>query len=232
MKIIKTVTYWLFVICFSLLFLTSTVRYGTNNIHIYEYSFDKYNVSQVTGIDRVQLSRVAGRLVDYFNSRVETPQIKVINKYGEEFELFQENEQNCELTHLKDVKRLFQFGYLVQEIALGFVIIYALLFLLWWKGRWQDLTRGIRHGCALTLVLMEALGIASTFCNFESLFIQFHQLVFHNLCWMSTGYLPMLFPESFWQDIAFLGGATIIVEALLLGGIAWAVPFIHQRRRR
>ena len=232
MKIIKIVVYWLFVICFPLLLLTSTIRCGTNNIHIYEYGFDKYNISQVTGINRAQLSGVAERLIDYFNSRVETPQIKVINKHGEEFELFQENEQNCELTHLADVKRLFRFGYLIQEIVLAYVVIYALLFLLWWRGRWQDLARGIRRGCALTLVLIAVLGIASIFINFEQLFIQFHQFTFHNLCWMSTGYLPMLFPEAFWQDIAFFGAGTIAAAALLIGGIAWAVPFIHQRRKR
>ncbi len=230
MKIAKAVTYWLFVICFPLLLLTSTARYGTNNIHIYEYGFDKCNTSQVTGIDRAQLSEVARRLIGYFNSEVETPQIKVI-KNGEEIELFQENEQNCELTHLKDVKNLFHFGYLVQEIVLGYIIIYVLLFLLWWKGRWQDLARGVRRGWALTLVLIAVLGLASIFLNFEPLFIQFHQFTFHNLCWMSTGHLPELFCESFWQDITMLGGGTIAVEALLLGGIVWAVPLIYQRRR-
>jgi integral membrane protein (TIGR01906 family) len=199
-------------------------------MHIYEYSFNKYHISQVTGISEVQLSEVARRLIDYFNSRVETPQIEVV-KDGKEFELFQENEQNCELTHLKDVKRLFQVDYLMQRISLAYTIIYILLFLLWWKSRWQDLVKGIRRGCALTLVLIAVLGLASIFINFEQLFIRFHQFTFHNLCWMSTGYLPMLFPELFWRDIALFGGGTIAAAALLIGGIAWAVPFIYQRRK-
>ena len=130
------------------------------------------------------------------------------------------------------MKNLFHFGYLAQEIVLGYVVIYALLFLLWWKGRWQDLVKGIRRGCALTLVLIAVLGIAATFINFEPLFIRFHQLAFHNLCWMSTGYLPMLFPEGFWRDVVFFGAGNIAVEVLLIGGIAWAVPLIHQRRKR
>jgi hypothetical protein len=48
---------------------------------------------------------------------------------------------------------------------------------------------------------------------------------------MSTGYLPMLFPEGFWKDIAFFGGAALAVEALLFGGISWAAPFIYRRRQ-
>jgi integral membrane protein (TIGR01906 family) len=230
LKTAKAAAYWLFIICFSLLLLSSTVRCGVNSIHTYEYSFDKYDVSQVTGINRTQLNAVAGRLIDYFNSREETPQITVV-KNGEEIELFQENDQNCELTHLEDVKSLFQLDYLVQWISLAYIIIYALLFLLWRKGRWQDLAKGVTRGCALTLILMAMLGIASIFTNFEQSFIQFHHLLFHNQCWMSTGYLPMLFPEPFWKDIAFFGGAAIAVEALLLGSISWAISFIYNTRK-
>jgi len=234
MKIIKTVTYWLFIICFSFLLFTSTVRFGVSNMHLYEYGFDKYHISQATGIDRTQLSGVARRLIDYFNSKVGTPQIKVVDEYGEEFELFQEHE----LTHLEDVRRLFQLDYLVQRISLAYIIIYVLLFLLWWKGRWQDLAKGITRGCALILIPVVALGIASIFINFEQLFIQFHYLTFGDPSaspWMldpSKDYLIMLFPEGFWQDIALLGGGTIAVEALLLGGIAWAIPFICKRHKR
>ena len=233
LKVIKAVAYWLFIICFALLLLTSIVRLGVSSVHIYEYGFDKYGISEVTKIDRAQLTRVAGRLIDYFNSKVETPQIKVVNKYGEEFELF----HDYELTHLEDVKGLFQLDYLVQRISLAYIIIYALLFLLWRKGHWQDLAKGVTRGCALILILIAVLGIASIF-GFERLFIQFHYFIFGDPSaspWMldpSKDYLIMLFPEGFWQDIAFFGAGAIAAAALLLGGIAWAVPFIHQRRKR
>ena len=230
MKIGKTVTHWLFIICFSILLVTSTVRLGISSIHIYEYGFDKYGISEVTKIDRAQLSQAAQRLIDYFNSGADTPQIKVVNKYGEEFELF----HDYELIHLQDVRGLFQLDYRIQVASLAYVVIYALLFLLWRKGRWQDLAKGITRGCALTLIIIAALGIASVF-GFEQLFIRFHYLAFTNPYWMldpSKDYLIMLFPEGFWQDVAFLGGVTIAVEALLLGGIAWAVPFIRQKRRK
>lgn len=242
MKIAKTITHWLFIICFSLLLLTSTVRFGATSTHIYEYAFDKYEISEVTKIDRAQLSEVARRLVDYFNSRVETPQIKVVDTHGKEFELF----HDYELIHLQDVKGLFQLDYRVQVASLAYIVIYALLFLLWRKGRlpvrctqtgWQDLAKGVRRGCALTLALIAVLGIASIF-GFERLFIQFHYLVFGDPSaspWMldpSKDYLIMLFPGEFWQDVGFLAGVTIAVEAFLLGSIAWAVPFIYQRRKR
>lgn len=239
MKIIKTVTHWLFIICVPLLLLTSTIRLGVNSMRLYEYGFDRYGVSEDTGIDREQLGNVAKRLVDYFNFRVETPQTMVVIEAEEEIPLFQEDDQNRELTHLTDVRRLFQLNHRFQLASLAYIIIYSLMSLRgkrsnlkrWKRGRWQDLAKGIRRGCALTLVLIAVLGITSILIDFEQLFVQFHHVAFDNPWWMSSGYLPRLFPEQFWQDIAFLGAGVIATEALLLGGIAWAVPFIYQKHK-
>jgi integral membrane protein (TIGR01906 family) len=230
LKFVRTIADWLFVICLPLLFLTSTVRLGISSMHIYEYGFNKYGISEVTNIDRTQLNQVARKLIDYFNSKTETPQIMVVNKDGEQFELF----HDYELIHLEDVKGLIQLDYRIQVASLAYIVVYGLLFLLWRKGRWQDLARGVRWGCALSLVFIAALGIASIF-NFERLFIQFHLISFSNPYWLldpSKDYLIMLFPAGFWQDIAFLGGGTIAAEALILGGIAWAVPVIYRKHRR
>jgi integral membrane protein (TIGR01906 family) len=229
LKVAKAVTYWIFIICFLLLLVSSTIRCGVNSIHIYEYGFDKYNVSQVTGLNKTQLSIVAKSLIDYFNSRVETPQITVV-KDGEEIELF----HDYEIIHLKDVKNLFQLDYRVQEMSLAYIVAYVLLFLLWRKGRWQDLIKGVTRGCILTLILIAMLGIASIF-NFEQLFIQFHLISFDNPYWMldpSKDYLIMLFPEGFWKDIVFFGAGAIALVALLLGSLAWASPFVHKRHKR
>ena len=239
MKIAKVVAYWLFIICVPLLLLTSTIRLGVNSMRLYEYGFDRYGVSEDTGIDREQLGNVAKRLVDYFNFRVETPQTMVVIEGEEEIPLFQEDDQNRELTHLADVRRLFQFNHRVQLASLAYIIIYSLMSLRgkrsnlkrWKRGRWQDLAKGVRNGCALALALIAVLGIASILIDFEQLFVQFHHVAFDNPWWMSSGYLPRLFPEQFWQDTAFLGAGVIAAEALLLGGIAWAAPFIYQKHK-
>jgi integral membrane protein (TIGR01906 family) len=222
------VLYWVFIVCFPILLLTSTVRLLVNSTHTYEYGFDRYEISQTTGIDESQLSQVTARLIDYFNSRVETPQIEVV-KEGREFKLF----HDYELIHLEDVKGLLQLDYLLQGIVFAYVVTYALLFLLWKRGRWQDLAKGITRGSILTLGLIAVLGIASIF-SFQWLFIQFHRISFSNPYWMldpSRDYLIMLFPPGFWEDVAIIGGGAVAAEALLLGAIAWAVPFIHQRRK-
>jgi len=198
-----------------------------NSTHIYEYGFDKYHISETTGIDRAQLSEVARKIVDYFSSRTETPQMTVENKKGEQFKLFHEHE----LIHLQDVKGLFRLNHRAQMASLAYITIFSLLFLLWAKGRWQDLAKGLKRGCALTLLLIAAASIASVF-DFEQLFIQFHLIYFHNPYWLldpSKDYLIKLFPPPFWERIAILGGIAIAAEALILGAVAWAVPSIYKK---
>jgi integral membrane protein (TIGR01906 family) len=76
------------------------------------------------------------------------------------------------------------------------------------------------------------VGITSLFF-FEQMFTQFHLIMFHNLYWLldpSKDYLIMLFPEGFWVDAVYLGIVAIAIEALLLGGLAWVVPFVWRKR--
>jgi integral membrane protein (TIGR01906 family) len=227
-KILVATLYILFIACLPILLCTTTVRCSVNSINLYEYGFDKYNVGQVTALDNTQLNEIANRLINFFNFKVDTPQMNVTNIYGEEIKLF----HDYELIHLNDVRRLFRSDFLMQEITLGYIIIYILLFSLWIKGRWPDLAKGVRRGCALTLALVAAISIASLFF-FEQMFIQFHLVVFPNSYWLldpSKDYLIMLFPEGFWVGVAYLGVGAIIAEALLLGSLAWAVPFIWRKR--
>ena len=229
MKITNSIARWVFIICLPLLLLTSTVHLGVNSTRLYEYGFDKYDISNDTGIDREQLSEIADRLVAYFKFKADTPQITVTNIHGEEFELFQEDDQNRELTHLADVRRLFHFNYLAQIVSFACIAIYVLLYLLWRKGRWQDLAKLVRKGCILTLATIAMLGMASVLVDFEQLFFQFHYLAFDNPWWISSGYLPRLFCQEFWEDVALLSGGVIVVEALFLGSMAWVIPSIHKR---
>ena len=215
--------------CLPLLLISSAVRIELNSTRIYERGFDKYGISDVTKLDRAQLSEIAERLIDYFNSRVDTPQMTVVDRDGRQFELF----HDYELIHLEDVKGLFRAGYRVQAASLAYIILYVLLLLLREKRHRQDLARGTRLGCMVTLGVIAAAGIAALF-SFERLFLQFHLVSFSNPHWMlnpGTDYLIMLFPGGFWQDVALIGGGIIVGEALLLGGIAWAAPSIYQRRQ-
>ena len=229
MRILRTAAEYLFVLCLPIWFIAGTVRLAVNEARLYEYGFDKYDVSQETGLDDDQLRGVAKELIDNFDSGDEPLQVRV-EMGGEEVELFTDRE----VTHLKDVRGLIQLDYCFQEATLAYVLGFAVIGLLWSRGRfWKGLARLVVWGSALTIALMIVLGLGALI-GFGRLFHDFHVLSFSNDLWKlsSSDYLLMMFPESFFRDATLFIAGAIVGEALLLGGIARGLLAVTRKRAR
>jgi hypothetical protein len=142
---------WLFIICLPVLLLTASVSAAVNSLWLYKYGFDKYDVSQTTGLEQSELDRAATGLIDYFNSADETIRITVM-KDGKPLTLFNEREA----AHLRDVKGLFRLVYWLLLGILIYALVYVGLSLFWWQDR-RRLAWGLVGGSCLTLILMVAL---------------------------------------------------------------------------
>ena len=214
MRISGIAAKWLFILCLPLLLLTVSIGGAVNCLSLYKYGFEKYNVSQTTGLAEAELEKAATGLIRYFNSDEESISLSVI-KDGRPFVLFNERE----VVHLRDVKGLIRFDYWV---LLG-TLIYALVYTgvsLWRKGR-RQLARGAVWGSGLTLAMMLALGLG-TLLNFDQIFRQFHLLSFTNELWMldpTKDYLIMLFPRGFWYDAMLFCVLIAAGLAIILSGV-------------
>ncbi len=208
---------WLFILCLPVLLLTASISWAVNSLWLYQYGFDKYGVSQTTGLEPSELNKAAKGLMAYFNSGDETISLTVM-KDGQSFTLFNERE----VAHLRDVKGLFRLVYRVLLGTLIYALVYIGLNLFWWRDR-RRLAWGLLGGGGLTLALVLALGLG-TLLNFEWLFRQFHLISFANELWMldpTRDYLIMLFPQGFWYDAALLCALVTAVVAVILGGVGW-----------
>ena len=215
-KVIRSVAYYLLVCCVPLFLIASTIRWGVNEIRLYEYGVDTYQIDRQTGIAKPELMKVYQQLTDYYNSKVNTAQVIVLLRSGEKLTIFSEKE----LVHLKDVKGLMQLDYTVQVVAFVSMGVCVLLLLLWLRNNWRTMVRGLLWGSLVTLGFMVLLALFSIF-GFEQLFILFHLVSFTNEFWIldpNRDYLIMLFPGGFFYDVAFLGFGTVIMESLILGG--------------
>ncbi len=220
MNIVQSIVYWLFVFCLPVVLVTSTICCEVNELGLYEYGFDKYGISEATGIDKLELKRVAQHLIDYFNLRADSSQITVLKK-GQEFSLFNERE----LIHLEDVKSLIQLNYWVQIVAWLLLIVCVLVLLFVFMVGWQRIVKGLLWGSLVTVGLMAGLALWALF-GFERFFLLFHLVSFSNEYWMldpAKDYLIRLFPEGFFYDAALFGFGAIILEAVILGGIAFGI---------
>jgi len=217
MNILKTAALWLFILCLPALLLTASVSAAANCKALYNYGFEKYDISRVTGLAPAELDKAASGLIGYFNNNEEFINI-VVEKDGQPFQLFNDKE----VAHLKDVKDLFR---LVYKILLGtgvYALVFAAVSLFWWREK-RRLGRALFFGGGLTLAVMLVIGVIIAI-DFDWFFLQFHLFSFANDFWMlnpATDYLIMLFPQGFWLDAALACAAATAAGAVILGGIGW-----------
>jgi len=219
----------LFVVCLALLLITSNLRGLVNELRLYEWGFEKYRISQNTGVPEEDLARTAKGLIDYFNLRKDSPQIQVLRQ-GQEIQLFNQRE----LAHLEDVRNLIQRCYQVQWASLAYFLGYLLLGFIWLrKAFFRPLARGLFFGGLLTLSLFVFIG-AWALIDFESFFLVFHLTSFRNELWMldpSKDYLIAMFPEGFFFHAALFFAGAVMAEAAILASISWAYLRRFRKQR-
>lgn len=140
-----------------------------------------------------------------------------------------------EIKHMTDVRSLIGKVYPIEMIGLALIVILALT--LNRSKNWRDaVPDGLRLGSILTLAILGAL-IAYIFINFDSFFLQFHELFFEgtSFLFLFTDTLIRLYPEQFWSDASITIGmmTTVFSLALLFGSIWWLrrVNREHPERR-
>ncbi len=224
MRISGTLIRWLFVICVPVMLLTASLAWGFNSLWLYKYGFQKYQVSQSTGLPESELDKAARGLISYFNSSDEYVRITVTAN-NQSFPLFTEEEQ----IHFKDVKGLVWLDYWVLIGTGVFVLGYILSLAFLQGGRFRRyLARSVIWGSGLAILFILVLGVASFF-DFDALFLQFHFLAFSNQYWSATGYMLMLFPGGFWYDAAFFCIGFMAGLAVILGAASFI--YLHLTRK-
>jgi integral membrane protein (TIGR01906 family) len=224
LKILGIIATWVFVLCLPVLFFTASLAWGFNSLWLYKYGFQKYRVSQSTGLSESDLDKAARGLIRYFNSGEEYVHITVtIN--NQQVELFTEEEQ----IHFKDVKSLVKLDYIALLGTFLFVLVSVITAMFWHRGKYRRwLARSVVWGSGLSLGLLLVLGIAAVL-DFDQLFLQLHYLIFSNLYWSAQGYMLMLFPEGFWNDAAFICIGFMVALAVICGAAASVYLWIRRK---
>jgi integral membrane protein (TIGR01906 family) len=206
----------IFIICLPVLFLSASLAWSFNSTWIFDYGFQKYHVSDSTGIPETELDKIGGSWVHYINSSDEYWHIS-LTQNDQTFELFTQEEQ----IHFRDVKQLIWLDYRILIIFLVLVLAYILVSIFWRRGKyWRLLARGVVWGSGLTVLLIIILGVAS-FLDFDQLFLQLHHLIFTNQFWSAEGYMLFLFPGGFWYDAALICIGFMAGLAVIFGATSW-----------
>ncbi len=220
----------LFVAAVPVLLITAAVTWAFNNPGLYRGGFEKYHVSQTTGIAPQDLDRVSADIRSYFNSGREPLDLRA-PVYGEERELFNAKE----VIHMRDVKGLLQGVYLAAAAAAFYVLALAGVVVARHRRRGVELlARRLLWGGVSTLALIMAVGLFAL-VGFDTLFLKFHELSFANDFWRGdsrTDFLVRLFPEGFWYDSTMWVAIRAAVGALIISALSSGCLLYLRRRPR
>lgn len=227
MRILGALGASLFVLCIPIFIISSNLAWAVNSVQLYEYGFNKYDVSEALGIDDEELLQAGRDLIHYFNSDEEFIQILI---YPDDVVLGLFNAR--EIIHLKEVKGLIGLCYNLQLATFCCLAAIIIGGFIWWRRRfWPSLAKMALGGGVLTIALLALIGIAAL-VNFDWLFLGFHYMFFGSDTWVldpATDRLIVMFPPEFFNAAALFIIGAIVVEALIIGGIA---GFFVLRRRR
>lgn len=221
MKILNMILWWIFILSIPLLLISTTISLELQCLPFYEYAYQKYHISDVTGFSDHQLKIITRHVIQFFNGKVDSVQL-VAEKNQHPINLF----HDYEIVHLQDVKEVFQYVDKIQSISILYFLFYLLFSMVSRKKqRLIHFWKGLKNGSFLTIVLLVTLGIF-VFIGFHQLFVQFHYLVFgdpQHSPWIldpRIDHLVMMYPLGFWQDAAILGITAILIMAIVLIGLS------------
>jgi integral membrane protein (TIGR01906 family) len=220
MKLILRLTRWLFILSVPVLLITGTLAAAFNSLKLYEYGFQKYQVSQAIGLTPSELDESARDLITYFNNRhQEFLDINVTWNTGETSPLFDQ----ADILHMKDVKGLVWLDYWLLLGASVYLLIYIVVnFTRNRKNARRELSMGTARGAVATVALVGFLGVFAV-TSFDWFFITFHEIFFPGGNWeFPVGdHMITIFPGGFWYDATIMAGLVILALALAVGGLGW-----------
>ena len=228
MNAIPRIATVLFVIAVPILLVTSSVRFAAGDSSFYKRGFRTNEVTETTRVELRELDAAADDIVRYFEDDRATLNIQVTID-SRETALFTAEE----VAHMRDVKGLMTFVFRLNEASLAIVVAYIGGVVLWTRERTpRDLARYSLIGVGVGLAFVAVIG-AFAVTGFDSAWTTFHEIAFRNDLWQldpDTDRLIQMFPEPFWEEMTYLVGALVLVEGLLVCGIATAYMLLARKR--
>lgn len=198
--------------------LLAITLYHTYNLPYYTQSFERYGISEYTGVGPQELERTAVQIIDYLKGRQPDLVFQVTDLEGNSWQAFEDRE----LQHMVDVRKIFD---VIRIFMWGYLIAFAgVLVMAWRVGTLPQLGyKAAQHVVYPSVVLLVIL-FAAMMIDFNQAFTLFHHLFFRNDLWLldpETDLLIQMLPLEFFigivQRILMGFGAVVLLAAAVLG---------------
>jgi integral membrane protein (TIGR01906 family) len=219
-----------FILALPVAIVTSNVRILLNAPVVYDYSFDRYNAEDTTGLSRADLDGTASDLRDYFNNGEKTF-FRNVTVGGLSVPVFNARETR----HMEDVKSLVVWMDRLQELSVIYALAYVVGFVIWAReGSLRTLAKECLIAVAIGTVAAAAIAVFASL-GFEAAWTRFHEVLFSNDLWLlnpKTDRLIQMFPEDFWRDMTVLLGLMCAAEAAIIAAVSGIYLLATRGERR
>jgi integral membrane protein (TIGR01906 family) len=137
--------------------------------------------------------------------------------------------QEREVSHMRDVRTLFDAALRLQLIAALAIAALALVLL---RTRLRTaVPAGLLAGSLATLGIALLL-VPLILFGFDGFFTRFHEIFFSGDSWLfaDSDTLIRIYPERFWTDVSRYTAAMTVAQALVLAPLSWW--WLRAARRR
>lgn len=200
------------------------------NRGFYAQEYHRLNTAESIGMSEEGLMEATNALLDYLTREREDIVVRTEVK-GFEREVFNQRETD----HMVDVLALYENAKLV--IVLFFIIglcfaFMDAMFVALKKLTFHEVVANLSHGFTQVTVgfaaIVSAIGLYA-WMDFNSFWIQFHQLFFSNDLWLldpRTSIMINMFPEEFFAKMVFRIIASFVIS---YGVIVLIVAFLKKK---
>ena len=204
----------------------STVVLGLfSDSSFYRHGQLRYQVAYASGLSQDQINRIDDGIVRFFATSDTLPAAVVVA--GGPVDVFNERE----ILHMNDVRSVIRALGSLQVVSLLTIGLFALLGALTWsRGGRAAIARALILSSIVT-VLIGVAAVGLTLVGFDTLFITFHQLVFHNDFWQldpRTDHLVQIFPFEFCYDAMLAVALRVLLVTGALGGVGVALGRVDR----
>ena len=206
------------------LILTISFEIITFSDWIYEFNWDRNNISYRSNLTNNELDQVSDQIKDYFKNDDEKITINI--ERNKSINLFNQRE----IDHMVDVKNLIKFTLLFERISL--VIIFFTLIISSYINGLKEIQRVLIQIIYKSFIIWSGiilLIISGMVINFNYTFTLFHKIFFRNDLWIldpRNDYLLILFPERFFLEICII----ILLLFTLINFFLLSVTWVLRKR--
>lgn len=125
-----------------------------------------------------------------------------------------------ELSHMKDVRRVFGLALRAQLVAL---LVLAGVALALSRSRFRAVVPSGLLAGALATLGVAVLAVPVIVLGFDAFFTRFHELFFEGDSWRfsSRDTLIRVYPERLWIDVSRIAAALTVAQAVVVAGLSW-----------